>query len=150
MNYTTAIFLVSDDVRCITVTYEDHDEAPRYMFKSMDDSIKVDDYVVIPTNSRHKMTVAKVVEVDEEIDLDKDIDMKWIVGTIDTVDFENLKEQEEAAMKIIKGAERRRRRAELRAQMLDDIGEETIKAIPIFEGEAKETDGGVGDVQKAT
>ena len=44
MNYTTAVFLINKD--------EPNRLAPRTTFKSMDKSLKVDDYVLVPTDTR--------------------------------------------------------------------------------------------------
>ena len=83
MNHSTAIFLINNDVRAIAVTYEKIDLAKdttkmmKYqaaylsggrlpdgavVFKTMDTAIKVDDFVIVPTDTRHGMTVCKVVE----------------------------------------------------------------------------------------
>ena len=61
MNYSTAIFLISDEVRAINVTYERDGDAKRTLFKTFSKTIKIDDYVVVETNTRHHMTVCKVV-----------------------------------------------------------------------------------------
>lgn len=91
MNYTTAIFLISDQARAVNVTYESDDDAPRTMFKTLDPNIKVDDFVTVPTDTRHHMTVCKVVEVDVEPDLETSKEMKWIVGVVGTADFDQIK-----------------------------------------------------------
>lgn len=134
MNYSTAIFLISDDVRAIAVTYEASENAGTTLFKSLDPSLAVDDFVVVPTNTRHKMTVCKVKEVDVEIDLETPTEMDWIVGRVDRVNFEDIQAQESDAIAKIKSAEKRRKREELRKALLADAGEE-LKAIPIFTGE---------------
>lgn len=73
MNYSTAIFLINPKVRAIAAIYEpdtDSRKAPRTVFKTFDQSIGVNDYILVPTETRHKMTVNKVVEVDVEPDLE--------------------------------------------------------------------------------
>lgn len=131
MNYSRAIFLISDDVRAVLVTYEKDDDAPRTMYKTFDHSIKVDDYVVVPTSTRHGMTVCKVVCVDIEPDLEEDKDVDWIIGTVDRANFEDITRQEDDAIRKIKSAEKRRKRAELRESLLADA-EEDLKALPIY------------------
>ena len=137
MNYSRSIFLISDDVRAVNVTYEDEEAAPRTMFKTFNPEIKVDDYVVVPTDTRHRMTVCKVVDVDVEPDLESASDMKWIVGIVDRADFESIRQQEEEAITKIKGAEKRRKRAELREALLADA-EDEIKSLPIYTARAEE------------
>lgn len=133
MNYTTAVFLINDSARAIMVTYEAHENAPRTMFKTFDKSIKVDDYVVVPTDTRHNLTVCKVVAVDVDDWMDTHAQIRWIVGRVDLVDATLIKEQEEIAITKIKEAEKLKKRRELRASMeaaMADAGE-TLKALPI-------------------
>ncbi|MDJ0512780.1 MAG: hypothetical protein QNJ62_04985 [Methyloceanibacter sp.] len=130
MNYSRAIFLISDDVRVIECTYEAEENAPRTAFKSLDASIKEGDYVVVPTKSRHQMTVCKVAATDAEPDLESSKDIDWIVGVVSRANFEEITRQENEAIDRIRAAERRRKKKELRATMLADA-EEEIKALPI-------------------
>ena len=132
MNYSKAIFLLSDVVRAVAVTYEEGDNAPRTLFKTLDPSISVGDYVVVQTGTRHHMTVCKVVETDIDLDLDSGEEIKWIIGTVHTADFDDLVRQEEEAIAKIKSAEKQKRRKELRKALLDDA--EDIKSLPIYSG----------------
>lgn len=135
MNYSTAIFLISDSVRAVEATYEADTEkttAPRTVFKTLNSDIKVGDYVVVPTNTRHNMTVCKVAAVDIEIDLETTEEIAWIIGTVDRADFEDLKRQEDEAIAKIKSAEKRRKREQLRRDLLADA-EDDLKALPIYE-----------------
>ena len=134
MNYSTAIFLISDHARAVMVTYEcdeNGSKAARTLFKTLNQTIKVDDYVVVPTNTRHHMTVCKVVEIDVEPDFETAKDVEWIIGVVDLADFEDIKRQETEAISRIKSAEKRRMRAELRDKLLDDAGDD-VKALPIY------------------
>jgi hypothetical protein len=142
MNYSTAIFLFRADVRAIDCTYEDDEDAPRYTYKSMNPNIKVDDYVLIPTKTRHCMTVAKVAAVDIAHDPDWDFDMQWIIGVVDTREHESILDQEKRAITKIKGAEKRRQREGLAEALRADVGED-LQSIPLFmtEDEAKATNG---------
>lgn len=135
MNYSKAIFLISDEVRAVNVTYEkDETDRPaaRTMFKTLNPKIKVDDYVVVPTDTRHHMTVCKVAEVDVEVDLEDSKNMEWIVGVVNRANFQKIKSQEGDAIARIKSAEKRRKREELRKALLDDVGEAEVKALPIY------------------
>ncbi len=131
MNYSTAIFLISDQARAVLVTYESNDDAPKTMFKTLDPNIKVDDFVTVPTETRHKMTVCKVVEVDVEPDLESSADMKWIIGVVNKADFDQIKSHEGDAIAKIRSAEKTRKRRELRDTLLADVGDE-LKALPIY------------------
>lgn len=131
MNYSTAIFLISDKARAVMATYESHEGAPRTMFKTLDPDIAVDDYVLVPTDTRHGMTVCKVAEVDVEPDFEAADEVKWIIGTVNTKDFNDLKAQEGDAIAKIKSAEKRKKREELRQALIADA-EDDLKALPIY------------------
>ena len=131
MNYSRAIFLISDNARAVMCTYEAEETAPQTMFKTLDADIKVDDFVVVPTSTRHKMTVCKVVAVDVEPDLESGNSIDWIVGVVNRADFEAIKAQEDEAIERMKAAERRRKKAELRETLLKDA-EQELKALPIY------------------
>jgi len=134
VNYTRAIFLISDDVRAVLATYECGDNAARTMFKTLDTEIKTDDYVVVPTNTRHEMTVVKVVAVDVEPDLEAGADLQWVIGVVNRVNFQQITNQENDAINKIKVAELKRKKRELRATMMEGFDDE-IKALPIYTAE---------------
>lgn len=132
-NLSTAIMLLDDRVRAIAVTYEkiDYNEdttkqmkySPAYLatgklpsgavlFKTMDESITVGSYVVVPTNTRHSMTVCKVVGVDVVVDFDNMDEVYWIVDTVDTAPFEQIRQDEELVLIAMKkSADDKKRKA---------------------------------------
>lgn len=132
MNYSTAIFLINSHVRAIRVSYEDIDRAHRndIVFKTLDADIAQHDYVVIPTNTRHGMTVCKVIETDVDIDFDAPDKMDWIIAKVHTAVHEQIIEQEEVAVKAIKSADMNAKRKQLRKDMFTDQME-TLKALPL-------------------
>lgn len=143
MNYSTAIFLINNDVRAVTVSYEQDAEGkgikPFHAFKTFDPAVAVGDYVAIPTGTRHNMTVARVEEVDVEVDVDYSGDMKWLVDRIDTSQRDGIEAQEATAIATIKSAEKKARQDELRAKLIADnpslnvlanIGGDAVHALP--------------------
>lgn len=124
MNYSTAIFLINSDVRAVAVSYEtDHEgkgKRPFTTFKTFEDDIVEGDYVVIPTGTRHDMTVARVEEVDVEIDLESSAQMHWIVDRVDTTARNRVEAQEAEAIAKIKSAEKRAKQDQLREKLLAD------------------------------
>lgn len=124
MNYSTALFLVRSDVRAVDVSYEVDAEGkgkrPFIPFKTMDPTIKVGQYVVIPTGTRHDMTVVRVEEVDVEIDLDSPAQVSWVVGPVDVAPYEAIIAAENDAIAAIKSAEKRRKQEELAAKLVAD------------------------------
>ena len=143
MNYSTAIFLINNDVRAVTVSYEQDAEGkgikPYTAFKTFDPDVSVGDYVAIPTGTRHGMTVARVEEVDVEIDVDFGGHVNWLVDRVDTSQRDVIEAQEAEAIATIKSAEKKARQDELRAKLIADnpslnvlanIGGDAVAALP--------------------
>lgn len=137
MNYSTAVFLINKDVQAVACSYEVHPDGkpvtPLTIYKSLDKTLKSGDYVVVPTDTRHKFTVVRVEQVGAEIDLDSGTQLKWIVSKFDREAYAGMLTQEQAAIDVIKSAELRRKRDELRkAVMIDQTAETELKALPIY------------------
>lgn len=130
MNYSTAVFLINNDVRAVMCTYETGETAPRTMFKTFDPDLSEGDFVIVPTNTRHGMTVCKVVETDVDVDFDSAAQVEWIIGTIELANHEKIVAQENQAIEAVKSAEKRKRRDELREAIFKDQ-EETMKSLAL-------------------
>ena len=125
MNYSLAIFLINPNVRAIQVSYEPqepHREPKVYTFKTFDTTITKGDLVTIPTDTRHKATVAKVEAVDVDVDFDSIIDYKWIISKIDLTENTSILAQEGEAIATIRAAEKRKHREELAKSLLANSG----------------------------
>lgn len=125
MNYTTAIFLVNTDVRCVGVSYEPNAVDPtkpgvQVPFKTMNKDLGVGDLVVVPTDTRHRFTVAKVEAVDIDVDFDAGFQMKWVVDPVNQAGYDSVLTQEAKAIEIMKSAEKRAKRDELGAKIMAD------------------------------
>lgn len=139
MNYSTAVFLINPNVRAVLGIYEAEEDkgqrpVPRTAFKTLDHSIKVGDFVLVPSSTRHKMTVNKVVEVDVDVDFDSGTQMTWIIGKVDRADHEKINAMEHQAIQTIKSAELRKKKDELRKALIADS--EALKALPIASAQA--------------
>lgn len=130
MNYSTAIFLINKNVRAVLCNYEPDAPDKKVMFKTLDPNIRVGDYVIVPTRTRHGMTVSKVVEVDVDVDFDNQTFVDWLIEIIDGSKHKITVEQEADAIAVIKSAERTRKRNELAASLLVD-SKEALRALPI-------------------
>lgn len=128
MNYSTAIFLVNSAVRTDSVSYEpDTNDAtgrrgkgPFYTFKTIDAAIQPGEFVTIPTDTRWKMTVARIEEVDLDVDFDSSVEFKWLIGHISTDAYEAILKQEADAIAKIRSAEKRHKQDELKEKLLAD------------------------------
>jgi hypothetical protein len=130
MNYSTAVFLINNECRAIVCTYEAGDKAPRTTFKTLDPNIAVGDFVVVSTDTRHGMTVCKVVDVDVDVDFDSPVHMGWIIERVDNARYEQTLKQETKAIQVVKSAELRKKRDELRDAMFKDHLE-TLKSLEL-------------------
>jgi hypothetical protein len=134
VNYSTAIFLINPKVRAIQAVYEPDTEnrkSPRATFKTFDPAVSVGDYILVPTETRHKMTVNKVVEVDVEPDLESAATIHWIIGTVDRAAYEEVLGQEARAIELMKAAEKTHAREELRKKMMAHVDETKLAALQI-------------------
>lgn len=122
-NYSTAAFLVNPNVRAIMCSYtpdkNDKSCTPR-MFKTFDQDIAVGDYVVVPTDSRHKMTVCRVEEVDVQPDLDSPAKVDFVYGVVDTRDYDKAVSAENDMISTIKKNKEIERRKALAASLMSN------------------------------
>lgn len=116
MNYTTAVMLINRNIRAVKATYEE--KGPATLFKTLDQTIAVDDLVVVVTDTRHKMTVVKVTEVDVDVDFGSATPVSWVVDRVDPIKHENLINEEARAVSVIKAAELRNKREEMASKLL--------------------------------
>lgn len=130
MNYSTAVFLINDKVRAVKGTYEAGENAGKTMFKTFSPTLKVGDFAIVPTNTRHNMTVVKITDVDVEFDIETTTNVEWIIGQIDLTAYEQVLGQEQEAVKTIQSAEKNRKRAALREAIFADA-ETQLNKLPI-------------------
>lgn len=152
MNYSTMICLLSDEVRGIAVTYtkplsNSSVDTPDklYTFKSMDDTLKRGDMVVVPTQKDAGFTVVYVWDTDAEIDVESEIQYNWIAGRFTADGYNELLSNEQLAIAKVKRAEKLHRRKEIRDRVFENVEESELKAItfgtdPVPQVEDKESD----------
>jgi predicted Mrr-cat superfamily restriction endonuclease len=118
MNYSKAVFLINKNARMVSGIYEEGHAAE--LFKTFDATIKVDDLVVVQSDTRHNMTVVKITGVDVRFDMKSPEKVKWVVAKIDQDAYKTLLAQEEAIIDRIKSAEMNREREQLAKDLLKD------------------------------
>ena len=113
MNSSKIVFIVNESARLIQCAYDASSahEAPKtYLFKTLDQSIKVGDLVVVETNTRHGYTIVKVTEVDVDVDFDDAIELKWAFSPINLDAIVELKQAEQAAIDKVRAIELKKKR----------------------------------------
>lgn len=134
MNYSTAVILFNENIRVIKVIYEDPDVNSRqkeYLVKTLDQSIKKDDFVIIPTSTRHSMTVVKVIEIDVEVDFDSPVELKWIVSKVDKSTHDKILEDEKVWIDTMKQAEIKKKREDIRANITNLYADPKLETLAI-------------------
>ena len=136
MNYSTAVMLINENIRAVKVIYEPELQAngskrtqTPYLFKTLDQSIKNGDYVVVPTTTRHGMTVVQVLEADAEVDFESSVEIKWLIGKVDLTDSTKIAAEEAKCIEALKLSEKNRKRNEIKKNLLatyEDAGLEKL------------------------
>lgn len=135
MNYSTAVMLINTNIRAIKTVYEP-DIAGRVpqeitTFKTLDKSIKKGDYVVVPTDTRHNLTVVLVNEVDVEVDFDASKEIKWVVSRFTTEEHNRILSEESKWIETLKASEKRKKREEIKKNMLEMYKDDGIEKLAI-------------------
>lgn len=142
-NKSLAVFLINKDVRAIRASYEaDAPNAPAAttMFKTMDRDLKVGDFIIVPTNTRHLMTVCWVKEVDVEVNFESTQHVDWVIGTIDKTGYKQVLLMEGRFLDAIAKGEKRQQQEKLRETLMSAVDLEEVKALPIYTDTAAPTE----------
>lgn len=123
MNPSAAVMLVEDSIRPCMVEYDPdnykNNSDNRY-FKCLDASIKVDDLVIVTTNTRHGMTVARVKKIgvaDVPVNFEGQDFWGWIVGPVPSDQHKRILDTEKAIVGRVQEATTNKLKTELKAAM---------------------------------
>ena len=148
MNYSIAALLLNPDkCRAIMTTYDvdpTDDTTPRVkreLKKSFDPNIKAGDLVIVPTNTRHKFTVVKVVAVDVDWEPDTSEQVDWIVGVVNTDGYLDLQKQEAEMIGLAKESEKTAKRNDLKDKMFKHVNQDQINSLQITSAGPKTIEG---------
>lgn len=131
MHSSLNAFLLNDQLRAFHCVYEGREKETPMTFKSFDDTIKKDDLVVVPTDTRVGFTVVKVVDVDVEVNFQSNMEVKWIVDKVDVAKYDTTIKEEENALKHIRAAEFAAQKRELAEKMkLSEDERKTLLSAP--------------------
>ena len=132
MNTSIAIFLLDglpQPPRCIAVAYQLDEVRGKAQpsniktFKTFDPDIKVDDLVVVPTETRLGFTVGLVTEVDLQVDFNSHETMRWVVGPVPLGEYKSIIEQELGIIEKVNAANREALRRKLASDMMANSGD---------------------------
>jgi len=134
MNFSSAVMLINQNIRAVIGVYEDEKEQPnqkKHIFKTLDHSIQVGSFVVVPTDTRHKMTIVKIVAVDVDVDFESDVQLNWVISNIDLEPNKAILAQESGWIERIKEADKNKKREELKKSLLASYSGEGIENMAI-------------------
>lgn len=129
MHESRKVFLIEESCLCIEATYNEND-APK-QFKTFDSSIEIDDYLIVPKDTCHKMTVVKVTKINIHPDIKSDKAMDWVIGKVDRSQFEDTLDRESRFIQKAREGERKREMAQMKADIFGDVPEEELKMLSL-------------------
>lgn len=111
MNYSTAVILINKNVRIVEGKYEDGGKIQ--LFKTLDHTLKIDDYAVVESGTRWGITTVKITKDKVYTNLDATAEVGWVVQKIDMPTHEKVKEMEARAIDIVARGEQMNRQEEV-------------------------------------
>lgn len=129
-NFSRLITLFNEDIIVIEAVYESLEEKPnqqRYQFKTLDHALEVGDLINVPADTtRHGVTTVKIVEVGVEIDLDSSNELRWVIDKVNLKEHEHIIEEEKKWITAYKKSEDRKRKEEMKKNMIDMLDDPDI------------------------
>lgn len=138
MNYSTAVMLINEEIRAIACSYEPdltnpdgtvRHQTTRKVYKTLDKTIKVGDFVVVGTTTRHNMTINKVEEVDVDVDFENGTQVFWAIAKVDTETVKAIKAKEGEWVAELKKVERKHQKEKLKEKVLGAYSVSDVKVL---------------------
>ena len=122
MHDSNRIFLASDTVRAVKGIFEvdvnNQPTAKREYFKTFNTELKVGDLVNVETSTRHGVSVIKIAEIDVDIDVESNEPTRWILGKVETTEYEKFRTMEGDMVSEMKKAELKAKRDDMREKVM--------------------------------
>lgn len=129
MNYSTSIMIANDKIRAIRGQYED--AGKQTLFKTLDPSVKVGDYMVVESSTRWGITTVKITALDVPVDYDSPEEVRWAISKIDMATHEEIKKTEAQVIEVIQKGEMRKRREDIKKNTLDAFAAGELDGLDI-------------------
>lgn len=127
INEKTVLFLVNDSLRAVRVSYDENDRNKDTIKKTFLTDLKVGEFVVVETATRHNATICKVIAVDVEVDVeDPNLDVGWVIERANLDKLDALRKAEKEAVEIIKNAKKKKAKEAMRAMVMESCGEQLL------------------------
>lgn len=126
-NKSAAILLISKNCRAILGTYEAEPNAKEETFKTFDADIQIGDLVVVPSTTRHRVTIVKITAVDVRVNYESTQEIRWVIGKVDLAKHDLVISREKEMLDKIDRADEHEREERLREQLLKHAGAEIMQ-----------------------
>lgn len=125
MQMTDTVLSENPDFKIVNVVFAPYTGTKSYSYKTLMTDIEVGDKVAVWVKNS-ELKVVEVVSIMDplEVDLDPNIRYAWVVQKIDTTHFDQCLEMENKLMEKLRVASVRKRRKELRNDVLDNLTED--------------------------
>lgn len=133
MQMTDTVLSENPDFKIVNVVFAPYTGSKSYSYKTLMTDLEVGDKILVWVKNQE----LKVVEITSimdplEVDLDPNIRYAWVVQKVDTTHFDQCLEMENKLMEKLRVATVRKRRAELRDDVLNNLTEsERIEATKL-------------------
>ena len=132
MNPAYKLCLACDQIKTAAVSFEAFGKAYTYMFKNLE--LVVGQEVIVETGQDDTLKVAQVVTIHEEAEIDPNFrgTYRWILSNMGTSAREKqsqLHDLEKEVVAILRKAERSNVRKQVREQLTEAYGPDTMKLI---------------------
>lgn len=122
MNLSASIMLVNEAIRPVRVEYDpdvlkNNTQVDNY-FMTFDKALAAGDLVIVPTKTRHKFTVVKILEIDFAVDFhNSNIEWRWVAGSVDLAQYNSILETDKKVRDRVAKGQENKMRGELKAAM---------------------------------
>jgi len=121
MHNDRKVLLINDDIKVIRSAYDAHEDASTTEFKTFNADLAVGDLILVPTGTRHKLAVNKIIEVDVKADWESSSPLPWVAGKVDNQEYVHCLAQEATILEAMKDADKNKRAKEIKQAMVDSV-----------------------------
>lgn len=125
MQMTDTVLSENPDFKIVNIVFAPYTSTKSYSYKTLMTDLEVGDKVAVWVKNQ-ELKIVEVVSIMDplEVDLDPNIRYAWVVQKIDTTHFDECLAMENKLMEKLRVATVRKRRAELREDVMNNLTEE--------------------------
>ena len=134
MKIETAAALLIDGLKTVQVRYQNN-PSKTYTFKTVEDLI-AGDLVLVPSGADNTIKVVEVVSVDPSVvlDVDSDIEYKWVIGKVDLTNYNHITQVEVGLVQKLTEAKNKAVVNQARQALLSEYGMNDADVLQLTQG----------------